>query len=200
MNNLTNLAAIGKPLLQIRMYRPMLVTLIHEFIDLHRTAHFLVGVCMRHSTATCTAAQYVKQLKDVETLFEDGFNVQLKKMKVPALVNMSMQLGMTYDYILYVNVLITRLHTVCASLQSYMMYYLVLQANKKDVMLGKVKALDAKCVPELSVEWKKIANLNEHDYEIQFSSGLKGLKKLIHAEHAKTKSRSKSHSHISLMH
>ena len=164
-----------KPLIEMQMYRPMLVTLIHEFVDLHRTARFLAGVCQRHSTAMCTAAQYLKQLQDVESLFEGGFNVKVKSMKVAAVVNIAMQLGMTYDYILYLNVLISRLHTVIHHLQSYMLYYLILSAHGKESALQKVQKLDDKCVGELQTEWKKTTVLTETDYEIHLKDGLNAV-------------------------
>jgi len=167
---------LGKPVLELQMYRPMLVTLIHEFVDLHRTGRFLVGVCQRHSTAMCNAAQIVKQLRDVESMFEKAFDVRIKKMDasgtVVALVNTAMQLGMTYDYILYLNLVISRMHTVIQHLQSYMLYYLVLNANGNDAVLSKVQKLDEKCVVDLKNEWAKTTSLNEADYVINFHEGL----------------------------
>ena len=112
----------GQAAYELAMYRPMLVSLIHEFVGLHRTARFLAGICKRHSTATCSAAESLKQLRDVEAVFTKGFRVSLKHMsasKLKDMINAVLQLGYTYDYILYINVLIARLHTVMHNPVSY---------------------------------------------------------------------------------
>ena len=188
---------LGKPALELKMYRPMLVTLIHEFVDLHRTGRFLVGICQRYSTATCNAAQIVKQMRDVESMFEKGFNVRLKKMDAMALVNIAMQLGMTYDYILYLNLIISRMHTVIQHLQSYMLYYLVLSANGKDTVLTKVQKLDEKCITELSSEWAKTTVLNEADYVINFREGLSAVMADIHSKLKAGKKKALAHAETS---
>ena len=182
MNYASKIASVAKPLIEMKMYRPMLVTLINEFVDLHRTARFLISICKRYDTATCTAALYVKQLHDVTNVFEQGFNVQLKKLKLTAAVNTAMQLGMTYDYILYLNVLISRLQTILHHLQSYILYTLVLKVNGKEKVLSKVQQLDEKCAAELQTEWKKVVALTEADYNIRFRDGLSAVAAEIHSK------------------
>ena len=169
----------------------MLVTLIHEFVDLHRTGRFLIGICQRHSTATCNATQFIKQLHDVESMFEKGFNVRLRNLNVLAVVNTVMQLGMTYDYIMYINLVISRMHTVIQHLESYILYYLVLSASGKDGVLDKVRKLDEKCATELATEWAKVTSLNEADYVISFREGfgevISGLRQKLKASKKKSK-------------
>lgn len=168
----------AQPVYEVAMYRPMLVSLIHEFVGLHRTARFLAGICKRHTTATCSAAESLKQLRDVEAVFTKGFRVSLNNMnasKLKSMINAVLQLGATYDYILYINVLIARLHTVMHNLQAYISYYLVLRSLEKVDVLDKLDKLDTKCAADLQTEWNATHALQVDNYLLHFRDGITAM-------------------------
>lgn len=179
LNTVKSVFMAAKPLIDMQMYYPMLDNMVSQFIALHRTARFLISMCKRYDTATCTAAVYLKELREIEKLFEDGFKIGVKKkQKTPKeLFNTVMQLGMTYDYLMYLSILTTQLNALIQNVQAYITYYLVLTMKGKTDVLARVEKLNSACIDDLNKVWLKSTALNESEFHLNLSSTL-GLSSL----------------------
>jgi len=161
-----------------RTYYNMLYEMIDDFIALHGTARFLAQFCRRYQTAECTVKDALAGIVDVERLFHEAFKVGPKKADAAALANAAMHLGMPYDYMLYLNVLTTKLNTQIQHMQSYILYVLLLQASGAQDPLAKVRAANAACAPAAADQLHKMRpRLEPGDYHVM--DPYKGLASLL---------------------